>query len=132
MGREQPPRHRDHDKQKIQALCDLHDLAGDRQRAVLERYQGTLPRPLSQDIEYYDGAQFYMLHISNTLEKAGRESILSQDQKILLVSTNGLNDWWMDESNRGEDGHRDYSTVIEAFNGINTVCYSYLNPDTKT
>lgn|GEM_PF-6274641 len=111
-------------------LMAIHDRAGPLQREVLIDYPATLPVPLRDDLEYYDGAQFFLLHIAKTLEDAGHEPALTQREHLLLNATNGVNDWWIDESGWEQDGARDYDSIVEAFDGINAVCYSYLNPET--
>lgn len=110
-------------------LLLLHDKAGPMQRRLLEDYPGapdSLPQPFRDDHEYFDGAQFFLLHITDALRDAGYESVLTEEQHALLNTTNGLNDWWMDESSFNEQGARDYDLVIEVFDSINQVCYSYL------
>jgi hypothetical protein len=114
-------------------LLAIHDRAGPLQESLLEQYPGgrdALPMPFRGDLRYFDGAQFFMLHIAGTLEDAGHESVLTEDELFLLNATNGLNDWWMDESGFDEHG-RDYDSVVQVFDGINAVCYShYLSEDT--
>jgi hypothetical protein len=117
---------------EVVGLLEIHDRAGPMQQSLLELYPDApdaLPMPFRDDLRYFDGAQFFMLHIAGALEEAGNESVLTEDELFLLNATNGLNDWWMDESGLGERGERDYDTVVEVFDGINAICYLHYNSE---
>ena len=116
-------------RQDLSHLFTLHDEVSATQRRLVRSYPGVLPMPLREDPLYYDGSQFYMRLAAETLRDRGRDSLLTKDQHTWVISTMGVSDWWMDESGKTADGRRDYGPAIEAFDGINAICYSYLRPD---
>ncbi len=86
-----------------------------------------LPLPFSVNPKEYDGNVFLANFVYDTLKNSPSiEYLPSFEEYILAISTNGLNDYWLDET--GWHGRiRNYSLAIEAWDGINSLCYSYLN-----
>ncbi|MDD3648379.1 MAG: hypothetical protein PHS44_07850 [Candidatus Dojkabacteria bacterium] len=87
---------------------------------------GGLPLPLSKNPMYYDGNIFFARVIAEAITHAELSKRgLPLEKMILAVSTNGVNDWWMDEFGWTTD-ERDYQKIILIWDLINEWAYERL------
>lgn len=105
----------------------LDIAAGKFQESVLKDFD--LPLPLSDNLQYYDGNITFALTVAEAVRSMRLQNVDITDKNLcVLASTNGVNDWWMDEVRI--NGERNYLVVEKVWNKINYWCYQMLNYET--